>query len=335
VFRQFCSSLTSPAFAWLCIQYEHAERGRPKRAPSHSSQGCRCLARVSRILRDISRSQRKRDRQVEQLHAALFTILDGLEQTVSKTKGTAGSKYVEQRLATESKRSRFEHGCSTQGSALDEVMDFVSKDISTSDPSELQTPIRGKENRRPRVDQRKTSIAEQKDLIMKQLLDQSKMSAAEVVAKLSKLPFGRKRNQVIRDWSSNDGRGVVDVQRACLGKRMAYFDKGEVAKATRVWNDKGRPAKIAVHEKRSWVQSQSVGKTLGDFCARFNASNQSVGQRIFAQASTDEQDSEHLWSGLYRMPHAGAMRMPPPSHSPCFPVACSCDSRCVFGMVQV
>ena len=63
-----------------------------------------------------------------------------------------------------------EHGCSSQGSALDEVMDFVRKGISTSDPSELQTPIRGKENRRPQVDQRKTSIAEQKDLIMKQLL---------------------------------------------------------------------------------------------------------------------------------------------------------------------
>jgi hypothetical protein len=144
-----------------------------------------------------ARSQRKRDRQKAQLHAALFTILDGLEQTVSKTKGTTGRKCVEQRLATESKRSRFEHGCSTRGSALDAVMDFVSKDISTSDPSELQTPIRGKENRRPRVDQRKTSIAEQEDLIMKQLLDepiQSKMSAAEVVAKMSKLPSGRKRN---------------------------------------------------------------------------------------------------------------------------------------------
>ena len=38
------------------------------------------------------RSQRKRDRQVAQLHAALVTIYDGLEQTVSKTKGTAGSK---------------------------------------------------------------------------------------------------------------------------------------------------------------------------------------------------------------------------------------------------
>ena len=127
-----------------------------------------------------------------------------------------------------------------------------------------------------KVDQRKTSIAEQEDLIMKQLLDEpvaSKLSAAEVVAKLSKLPSGRKRNQVIRDWSSDEGRGVVAMQRSCLGKRMAYFDKGEVAKATRVWNDKGRPAKIAVHEKRSWVQSQSVGKTLGDFCARFNASN--------------------------------------------------------------
>jgi hypothetical protein len=40
------------------------------------------------------RSQRKRDRQVAQLHAALVTIHDGLEQTVSKTKGTAGSKYA-------------------------------------------------------------------------------------------------------------------------------------------------------------------------------------------------------------------------------------------------
>ena len=119
-----------------------------------------------------------------QLYAAFVTIHDGLEQTVSKTKtkGTAGSKYVQQRLATESKRARLEHGCSSQGSALDEVMDFVRKGISTSDPSELQTPIRGKENRRPQVDQRKTSIAEQEDLIMKQLLDepiQSKMSAAE------------------------------------------------------------------------------------------------------------------------------------------------------------
>ena len=131
-----------------------------------------------------ARSQRKRDRQVAQLHAALVTIHDGLEQTVSKTKtkGTAGSKYVQQRLATESKRSRFEHGCSTQVSALDGAMDYVSKDISTSDPSELQTPICGRENRRPRVDQRKTSIADQEDLIMKQLLDepiQSKMSAVD------------------------------------------------------------------------------------------------------------------------------------------------------------
>jgi hypothetical protein len=167
---------------------------------------------------------------VAQLHAALVTIHDGLDQTVSKTKGTAGSKYVQQRLATESKRSRFEHGCSTQVSALDGAMDYVSKDISTSDPSELQTPICGRENRRPRVDQRKTSIADQEDLIMKQLLDepiQSKMSAAEVVAKLSKLPSGRKRNQ---DWSSNNGRGVVDMQRFCLGKRMAYFDKEDVAR---------------------------------------------------------------------------------------------------------
>jgi len=69
------------------------------------------------------RSQRRRDRQVAQRHAALVTIHDGLEQTVSKTKGTAGSKYVQQRLATESKRARLEHGCSSQGSALDEVMD--------------------------------------------------------------------------------------------------------------------------------------------------------------------------------------------------------------------
>lgn len=183
------------------------------------------------------RSQRKRDRQVAQLHAALVTIHDGLEQTVSKTKGTAGSKYVQLRLATEAKRARLDNGCSSQGSALDEVMDFVSKDISTSDPSELQTPIRGKENRRPQVDQRKTSIAEQEDLIMKQLLNEpesSKLSAAEVVAKLSKLPSGRKRNQVIRDWSSDEGRGVVAMQRSCLGKRMAHFDKGDVSKATKV-----------------------------------------------------------------------------------------------------
>ena len=111
------------------------------------------------------RSQRKRDRQVARLHAALATIHDGLEQTVSKTKGTAGSKYVQLRMDTESKRARLEHGCSSQGSALDEVMDFVRKGISTSDPSELQTPIRGKENRRPQVDQRKTSIAEAHDPI--------------------------------------------------------------------------------------------------------------------------------------------------------------------------
>jgi hypothetical protein len=84
------------------------------------------------------RSQRKRDRQVAQLHAALVTIHDGLEQTVSKTKGTAGSKYVQLRLATEAKRARLDNGCSSQGSALDEVMDFVCKGISTSDPSELQ-----------------------------------------------------------------------------------------------------------------------------------------------------------------------------------------------------
>ena len=32
-----------------------------------------------------ARSQRKRDRQEAQLHAAFFTILDGLEQTVSTT----------------------------------------------------------------------------------------------------------------------------------------------------------------------------------------------------------------------------------------------------------
>ena len=125
-----------------------------------------------------ARLQRKRDRQEAQLHAALFTILDGLEQTVSKTKGTAGSKYVQQRLAIESKRSRLGHGCSSQGSALDEVMDFVSKGISTSDPSELQTPIRGKENRRPRVDQRKTSTADPEDLIMKQLLDEQRSVVA-------------------------------------------------------------------------------------------------------------------------------------------------------------
>ena len=108
-------------------------------------------------------------------------------------------------------------------------MDFVRKGISTSNPSELQTPIRGKENRRPQVDQRKTSIAEQEGLIMKQLLNEpesSKLSAAEVVAKLSKLPSGRKRNKVIRDWSSDHGRGVVAMQRSCLVKRMAHFDKG-------------------------------------------------------------------------------------------------------------
>ena len=174
------------------------------------------------------RSQKERDRQVAQLHAALVTIHDGLEQTVSKTKGTAGSKYVQLRLTAESKRARLEHGCSSQGSALDGVMDFVRKGISTSDPSELQTPIRGKENRRPQVDRRKTSIAEQEDLIMKQLLNEpesSKLSAAEVVEKLSKLPSGRKRNKVMRDWSSDFGRGVVAMQRSCLVKRMASIPK--------------------------------------------------------------------------------------------------------------
>jgi hypothetical protein len=59
-----------------------------------------------------------------------------------------------------------------------------------------------------------------------------------------------------------------------------------------------------------------------------------AGQRNFAQACNDEQDSERLWSGLYRMPRAGAVRMPPPSQSPCSPVACSCISRSGFGMVQ-
>ena len=111
---------------------------------------------------------------------------------------------------------------------------------------------------------------------MKQLLDepiQSNMGAAEIVAKLSKLPSGRKRNKVIRDWSSNEGRGVVDMQRAFLGKRMAHSDKGDVAKATKVWNDSGRLSKIAVHERRLWVQSQPVGKTLGEDgerCIRWN-----------------------------------------------------------------
>ena len=44
---------------------------------------------------------------------------------------------------------------------------------------------------------------------------------------------------------------------------MAHFDKGDVTKATKVWNDSGRLTKIAVHEMRLWVQSQPVGKTLG------------------------------------------------------------------------
>jgi hypothetical protein len=76
---------------------------------------------------------------VAQLYAAFVTIHDGLEQTVSKTKtkGTAGSKYVEHRLATELKRSRVENGCSTKDSALDQVTALVSKSIGTSDPAEL------------------------------------------------------------------------------------------------------------------------------------------------------------------------------------------------------